>query len=149
MRSTTIFKEKPAVSHIMRIRIVLVLLVLVAWAHIASAQNSDASFETRCATCHTAGNAVGAPLPETLRQMSWQAILAALETGKMKPVGDNLSATEREAIAKSLGTAESNPMPPSAKCSAAPQRAPATGNWNGWADAANTRFQTARQEIGR
>src|SRR2546428_41754 len=77
--------------------------------------------------------------------MSWKAVLAALEPGKMKPVGDNLSATEREAIEKSLGTAVLNPLPPSAKCSAAPQRASATGNWNGWADAANTRFQPARQ----
>ena len=121
------------------------LLISLITARIAAAQAPDALFQSRCASCHAAGNAVGAPLPETLRQMSWQAVLAALETGKMKPVGDNLSATEREAIAKSLGTAVLNPMPPSAKCSAAPQRASATGNWNGWADAANTRFQPARQ----
>ena len=36
-------------------------------------------------------------------------------------------------------------MPSSAKCSAAPQHAAATSNWNGWADAANTRFQPAQQ----
>src|SRR5262245_50888086 len=113
-------------------------------ARIAAAQAPDALFQSRCASCHAAGNAVGAPLPETLRQMSWQAVLAALESGKMKPVGDNLSATEREAIAKSVGTADSKPMPPSARCSAPSQPASATGNWNGWADAANTRFQTAR-----
>src|SRR5437762_4323667 len=121
------------------------LLISLITARIAAAQAPDALFQSRCASCHAAGNAVGAPLPETLRQMSWQAILGALETGKMKPVGDNLSATEREAIAKSLGTTDSNPMPPSAKCSAAPQRASGTGNWNGWADPANTRFQPARQ----
>src|SRR5436309_2774506 len=121
------------------------LLISLITARIAAAQAPDALFQSRCASCPAAGNAVGAPLPETLRQMSWQAVLAALETGKMKPVGDDLSATEGEAIAKSLGTAVLNPMPPSAKCSAAPQRASATGNWNGWADAANTRFQPARQ----
>src|SRR5439155_16498093 len=98
------------------------LLISLITARIAAAQAPDALFQSRCASCHAAGNAVGAPLPETLRQMSWQVVLAALETGKMKPVGDNLSATEREAIAKSLGTAVLNPMPPSAKCSAAPQR---------------------------
>src|SRR2546425_5884855 len=122
-----------------------VLFIFLITARAASAQNPDSLFQSRCASCHITGNAVGAPLPETLRQMSWQAVLGALEPGKMKPVVDNLSATEREAIAKSLGTAVLNPMPPSAKCSAAPQRASATGNWNGWADAANTRFQPARQ----
>src|SRR5207245_10459754 len=125
--------------------IVSILLVFLIMARISAAQAPGALFQSRCVSCHAAGNGVGAPLPETLRQMSWQAVLAALETGKMKPVGDDLSATEREAIAKSLGTAVLNPMSPSAKCSAAPQRASATGNWNGWADAANTRFQPARQ----
>ena len=110
----------------------------------ASAQSSEASFQTRCATCHTAGNSVGAPLPETLRQMSWQTILAALEVGKMKPIGDNLSAPERESIAKSLGTTYSNEMSASAKCSGTPPSGK-TKNWNGWADPANTRFQPASQ----
>src|SRR5229473_5655532 len=128
----------------MRIRVFLVLLFLVAWARMASAQNSDASFQTRCATCHAAGNSVGAPLPETLRQMSWQAILAALEVGKMKPIGDNLSVPERESIAKSLGTTYSNAMSASAKCSGTLQSGKG-GNWNGWADAANTRFQPSAQ----
>src|SRR5438132_502900 len=121
------------------------LLIFVVTARAASAQNPDSLFQSRCASCHVTGNAVGAPLPETLRQMSWQAILAALETGKMKRIGDGLSATERETIAKFLGTADSHSMPPSAKCSATPQRAAAAGNWNGWADPANTRFQAAHQ----
>src|SRR2546427_10329962 len=102
----------------MTIRLFLVLLVT---ARIASAQNSDALFQARCATCHAAGNSLGAPLPETLRQMSWQAILAALEVGKMKPIGDNLTAPERESIAKSIGTTYSNALPPSAKCSGTSQ----------------------------
>src|SRR3989442_8861206 len=84
----------------------------------ALAQTPDL-FQTRCAQCHSTNSTVGAPLPETLRQMSWQSILAALETGKMKGIGDQLAAPQREAIAKSLGTAASQPMPPSAKCSAA------------------------------
>src|SRR5215467_13695259 len=121
-----------------------VLFVLLITTHMGSAQNPEASFQTRCATCHTAGNSVGAPLPETLKQMSWQAILAALEVGKMKPIGDNLSAPERESIAKSLGTTYSNEMSASAKCSGTPPSGK-TKNWNGWADPANTRFQPASQ----
>src|SRR5467141_4154095 len=114
----------------MKLRFILVILIT---ARAASAQNPDALFQGKCASCHTAGNAVGAPLPETLRQMSWQAILTALETGKMKAIGESLSSAERESIAKSLGTADSHPMSSSAKCSAAPQHAAAAGNWNGWA----------------
>jgi len=109
------------------------------------AQNAGALFQARCAQCHSPDNAVGAPLPETLRQMSWQAILAALETGKMIGIGDGLSPTEREAIAKYIGTVESQAILPSSQCSAAPQRPTAGGSnradWNGWSDAANTRFQ--------
>jgi len=67
----------------MALRFILITLIT---ARVASAQNPDTLFQASCASCHTAGNAVGAPLPETLRQMSWQAILAALETGKMKAI---------------------------------------------------------------
>jgi polyvinyl alcohol dehydrogenase (cytochrome) len=74
--------------------------------------------------------------------MSWQTILTALETGKMKGIGDHLTALQREAIAKSIGTAISQPMPPSSKCSARPRQR-VTSEWTGWSDAANTRFQTA------
>src|SRR5438093_12244310 len=116
------------------------LVIFLITARAASAQTPDALFQTRCASCHVTGNAVGAPLPETLRQMSWQAILAALEVGKMKPIGDNLPASDREAIAKFLGTNYSNAMPESAKCSGAPPSGKAH-EWNGWADPANTRFQ--------
>src|SRR5437762_9401005 len=108
------------------------------------AQTPDALFQSSCAQCHNAGNAVGAPLPQTLRQMSWQSILAALETGKMKGIRDALRPAERESIAKYLGTAVSQPMPPSSKCSAPPQHR-GGADWNGWSDAANTRFQPARQ----
>src|SRR2546425_33678 len=110
----------------------------------ALAQSPEELFQTRCAQCHNSGNAVGAPLPDTLRQMSWQAILTALETGKMTGIGDTLSPAQREAISKFLGTAASQPTLPSSKCSAVPQRGKDGADWNGWADAANTRFQSAR-----
>src|SRR2546425_7395262 len=98
-----------------------VLFIFLITARAASAQNPDSLFQSRCASCHITGNVVGAPLLETLRQMSWQAILGALETGKMRSIGDGMSSTEREAIAKFLGTADSHPMPTSAQCSGAPQ----------------------------
>src|SRR5215510_7180244 len=84
------------------------------------AQAHDALFQMRCSECHKAGNAINAPLPETLRQMTWQSILAALETGKMKGVGDALTAQERESIAKYIGSDSSAAIMPSAKCSASP-----------------------------
>ena len=108
----------------------------------AAPEGMDALFQTRCAGCHSQNNAVGAPLPGTLRQMPWQSILAALESGKMKGIGDGISAVQREAIAKFLGTATSQSLAPSSRCSAPAQRL--SGDWNGWSDAANTRFQPAR-----
>jgi polyvinyl alcohol dehydrogenase (cytochrome) len=117
-------------------------LIFVLFAVAAAGQGPDALFQTRCATCHTQNNGVGAPLPGTLRQMSWQSILAALESGKMKAIGDGLSTVQREAISKYLGTADSQPLPPSSRCTSASLRS--TGDWNGWSDAANTRFQPAR-----
>src|SRR5579863_440179 len=75
--------------------------------------------------------------------MPWKTILTALETGKMKGIGDSLTAPERDTIAKYLGTAEAQPIPASAHCSTpAPPKAGAS--WNGWSDAANTRFQPAK-----
>ena len=122
-----------------------ILLLMIA-AAAGFAQSPDALFQARCAQCHKSDNAVGAPLPETLRQMSWQTILAALETGKMKAISEEITSGQREAIAKYMGTDASQTLPASSKCSAAPQRRTAASkqqNWNGWADAANTRFQPA------
>jgi hypothetical protein len=76
--------------------------------------------------------------------MSWQSILAALETGKMKAVGDSMTSQQRELVARFIGTDAAQSLPASAKCSAALRRAASNQNWNGWADPANTRFQPAR-----
>ena len=118
-------------------------LLLIAAATL-TAQSAQSLFDARCAACHASANTVGAPLPENLRQMSWKTILTALENGKMKGIGDGLDAPQREAIAKFLGTAETAPMPASATCSARPPAsAKPAPSWNGWADPANTRFQSA------
>jgi polyvinyl alcohol dehydrogenase (cytochrome) len=122
-------------------RIFLLLLVI---APAGLAQSPAEVFESRCTQCHKQDNNVSAPLPGTLRQMSWQSILAALETGKMKAVGDTITSQQRELVARFIGTDAAQTLPASAKCSAAPRRAASNQNWNGWADPANTRFQPAR-----
>ncbi|HEX4308893.1 MAG TPA: cytochrome c, partial [Acidobacteriaceae bacterium] len=76
------------------------VLLLIACAALAQ----DALFQTQCGGCHNSANIVGAPPVETLRGMPWQAILAALETGKMKTIASGMSAAERESLAKSIGT---------------------------------------------
>src|SRR5437762_4186055 len=96
------------------------LLILMIFGPAATAQ-TPALFEARCASCHNVNNSVGAPLPQTLRQMSWQSILAALETGKMTGIGNGLNPLQREAIAKSIGTADPQPALINSKCSAPPQ----------------------------
>ncbi len=123
----------------MATRLVLIALLTLT----AAAQDPAGLFETRCATCHREGNVVNAPLPEALRQMSWKAVLDALETGKMATLAATLSPAQREGIAKFIGTADTPPVPTSATCTASPARTTA-GDWNGWADPANTRFQPAQ-----
>jgi polyvinyl alcohol dehydrogenase (cytochrome) len=117
-------------------------LLFIAAAGLAAAQGPSELFETRCAACHRAANTVNAPLPEALRQMSWRAVLEALESGKMAAMGASLTPTAREAVAKFIGKADATPIPASARCAGAPAAANAPA-WNGWADAANTRFQPA------
>ena len=54
-----------------------------------------------------------------------------------------MSAAERESVAKFIGTADSGHIAAaSTSCTARPRSGNAA--WNGWADAANTRFQSAR-----
>jgi polyvinyl alcohol dehydrogenase (cytochrome) len=120
-------------------RFVFVVLTPVA----ALAQTPETLFQTQCAACHNAGNSVGAPLPDTLRKMPWQAILTALESGKMAGIGAAMSAPQREAVAKFLGTVEAPPVSATSHCTGTPARK-GTPAWNGWADAANTRFQPAK-----
>src|SRR6202521_5943254 len=105
-------------------------LVLICGA--AHAQDGAALFQSNCATCHSAGSIAGAPLPETLRQMTAKSILAALETGKMRAIGEPLNAGQREAIAKYLGLASgAEAMPASARCSASAAPPKGAAAWNG------------------
>jgi mono/diheme cytochrome c family protein len=61
-----------------------------------AAIDGAAVFEKKCATCHRPDSGSKAPLPDGLRQMSRDSILAALETGKMKWEGRWLSKAQRQ-----------------------------------------------------
>src|SRR5215472_12012693 len=119
----------------------LCLISLVSCA--AFAQTAAELFQSKCAGCHSSPNSVGAPLPESLRQMSWQTILTALESGKMKAIGGRISAADREAVAKYIGTAGPESAASSNRCLPTLGRSGGPA-WNQWADAANTRFQSAK-----
>ena len=57
-------------------------------------------FGSECATCHVAGEASRAPALETLRQLSADAVLTALTTGRMSAQAQRLSPADRVAVAE-------------------------------------------------
>jgi len=110
------------------------------------AQNRDGAtvFQTVCSTCHKEGSTTQAPLPDVLRRMPVQAIVTALETGKMATIGAGLSPAERVAVAGYLGVAGTESIPQSAHCSSNVPLEKNAPSWNAWGiDAANSRFQSA------
>ena len=114
-------------------------------SYAAQAQDGAGVFQRICSMCHREG-APDAPSPATLRSTPWQTILSALETGKMTAVGGTLSAADRTAVAKYLGTEGPEVIPQSAHCTgAAPALAKNAPSWNAWGiDAANSRYQPAK-----
>ena len=134
----------------MKIRVLLpisALLCLVGFTGPIQAQNRDgaAVFQTVCSNCHKEGSTTQAPLPDVLRKMPAQAILTALESGKMQTIGKGLSASERTSVAKYLGVAGVESIPQSAHCSSDAPLAKNAPSWNGWGiDPANSRFQSAK-----
>lgn len=124
-----------------------VLLCLVGSAVQMKAQNRDGAtvFQAVCSTCHREGSTVQAPLPDVLRRMPVQAILTALETGKMASIGAGLSSAERVAVAEHLGVAGAETIPQSAYCSGNTPLARNAPSWNGWGvDLSNSRYQNAK-----
>jgi polyvinyl alcohol dehydrogenase (cytochrome) len=120
--------------------------VLFLVSGVSYSQDAADIFQTKCATCHSAGSAAGAPLPETLRQMPVSRILEALESGKMRTIGASLTASQRADVAKYLGVAESAPLgPESGACSSNAPLDSRGRKWNGWGiDQANGRYQDLR-----
>jgi polyvinyl alcohol dehydrogenase (cytochrome) len=112
-------------------------------------------FQTTCTSCHgNRASTTRAPDPAALRQMTPEAIYAALTSGSMAPViGNKLTDEQKRRVAEALSgrplgsallgdaknmTNQCASPPPLAD----PQAGPA---WNGWGvDLENTRYQTAK-----
>ena len=131
----------------------LVLLAIPAAGQDAQSQSDGAAlFKTYCAMCHD-GPAADAQAPrlDTLRQLSAEQVLAALERGSMRARAAERSRAQRRTLAAYVSgkplAASDAAMPKSAFCSvatASPAKALAGPSWNGWGlGIGNTRFQSA------
>jgi len=139
----------------MALVIVGALLLLAAPAagqDAAPRTDGAALFKTYCAMCHEEPAAdAQAPRLETLRRLTAEQVLAALERGSMRARAAERSRAQRRALAtyvsgKALAASE-DAMPKSAFCSATTAPSPnalAAPSWNGWGlGIGNTRFQPA------
>ncbi|MDX1981328.1 MAG: PQQ-binding-like beta-propeller repeat protein [Bryobacteraceae bacterium] len=110
----------------------------------ATPEQGGALFNTLCATCHKDPPVNRAPLPEVLRKMTREAILASMNTGSMREMASPVSIQQRGFIADYL-TADAPPVDTMrGRCAAGFQPAKETAAWNGWGvDVENTRFQSA------
>jgi polyvinyl alcohol dehydrogenase (cytochrome) len=111
-----------------------------------------ATFQTRCASCHSNQNVERAPSAVTIREMTPERIYAALATGSMQAQSQGLSDTQKKILAefmsgRPMGSAAAGPAATmSNRCSANPPMTDpaASGGWNAWGNGgANARFQTA------
>lgn len=114
-----------------------------------SAQDGASVYQNLCAACHDSG-AERVPSRETLKAMTPERVLAAMESGPMTTIASRLSAAERHAVAefvtgKSFGKALETAPKPQAMCANAPGTLANPVDlpmWNGWGvTLANTRFQ--------
>ena len=132
-------------------RVICCPALLLASASLLAAADGASLYKEICSSCHD-GGADRAPTRETLRAMSAQRMLDALETGPMITMTSRRSAAERRAIAeyvtgKTLGHDLPTSPPAEAMC---PANSGAFANplngplWNGWGvTLTNTRFQNA------
>ena len=129
-------------------RLVCVFTVLLMGIA-AQAQDGGMVYKEHCASCHKAA-APRVPPESALRAMKLMQVLAALQTGVMKTVGDTLTPQQRYAVALYLSVTASKPtpLPSSAFCSATatPFRFSSSGaGWTGWSTGVNNwRFQDSK-----
>ena len=125
--------------------------VLLFCAYHVSAQNGGALYKKNCGLCHDA-SVERVPSRDTLKAMSPERVLAAMESGAMISMASRLSAPERRAVAefvtgKSLGKALEMTPSPQAMCGPGQEKFtdPLAGpSWNGWGvNLANARYQEA------
>lgn len=102
-------------------------------------------FQKKCAGCHSSGRE-NVPTRDELALRPQFAIVAALDSGKMRIQGDALSPMERRAVAAFLSKIDTKitDLAENNKCQSAPAfQAGSLAGWNGWGlDAQNTRYQT-------
>jgi polyvinyl alcohol dehydrogenase (cytochrome) len=125
--------------------------VILLCASILSAQDGEALYKRTCAACHDSG-AERVPSRETLKAMTPERVLAAMESGAMIAMAARLSVAERRSVAefvtgKSLGCASVTVPSPQAMCAEAHGASNdllSGPQWSGWgANLANTRAQDA------
>src|SRR5512140_1738434 len=126
-----------------------VVLWCVVTAGLLSAQDGSALYDRTCASCHNGGND-RAPSRDSLRSMSADRVLAAMETGPMISMAVRLTTADRRAIAefvsgKPIGQPLVTTPPPSAMCPGTSGSFALDGTvWTGWGgNTSNTRFQNA------
>ena len=115
------------------------------------AQDGATLYKRSCASCHDSG-AARVPSGETLKAMSPEGVLAAIESGAMMSMASLLSSAERRAIAefvtgKTIGEKPQGTPSPNVMCPNAPGvfSDSAGPRWNGWGgNLANTRSQDAK-----
>ncbi|MGB2617210.1 MAG: hypothetical protein WBC57_08470, partial [Candidatus Acidiferrales bacterium] len=130
----------------------LVLMGLVfglqGCAHRQAAVPEDgaALFSKKCANCHQPDpdNDMRAPTPQALRLMSRSAILASLETGRMRWEAKFLSKAKKTAIANYLGSPDDPVVVMTGLCPVDLDPLPNPPGWAGWGGGPeNSRFQPA------
>ena len=99
-------------------------------------------FQEKCAVCHRNSQATGAPQQAVLSQLSQTYILRALESGNMKSVGDQLTKSQRLAVAQFLSATEpSTQIPHGGYCMVHAKPILDDPGWTSWgADVVNSRF---------
>ena len=124
------------------------LFALAATSAFAASPDGSALYKDHCAACHDASSATRAPSPASLRAMSPENIVRALESGLMASQGRALTLGDRKTVAEFLtGRVIGQAGAPSnvGLCgTTAAAFSPAGANWNGWGnDLNNSRFQAA------
>ena len=132
----------------MQIRLSLLALAALPCLMTAADLEGPAIYQQHCSACHDASSVTRAPGPASLRGMSPENIIRALESGLMAQQGNALTATEKQNVAEFLTGKVLGKSRIATQTGVCPTNAPAfslTGaSWNGWGnDLNNSRFQTA------
>ena len=130
------------------------LFLLLGFVAGPGAESPDGAqlFQAHCYSCHHSGSGYAAPTRDQLHQMSRGSILLALESGRMKAQGSQLTAEERAALAEFLAPPDNSlPGPSLSPCAAKSFSTVGDPSWSSWGvDLTNSRFQpTGSAGLGR